>query len=179
MFTFINDYYKQQENISQKSDHSSDEKSNRDHASGSKSKDDKSNLEEILEEKQSPGPDENFLSSISRDGLRGPYGMTTNYDEDTTNNKYRQKAKPVIESKPSVEPVMSPNEQSMKPRLRPMSNQSTPIRDKPNYNVINRNKNQTTAMKRRRKRDPTIWRRGIDSMNPYWVIRDESENLEW
>jgi CDGSH-type Zn-finger protein len=54
-----------------------------------------------------------------------------------------------------------------------MSNQSTPLRDKPNYNVTNRNKNQTTAMKRRRKRDPTICRRGVDNMNPYCVIRDE------
>jgi hypothetical protein len=60
-----------------------------------------------------------------------------------------------------------------------MSNQSTPLRDKPNYNITNRNKNQTTAMKRRRKRDPTICRRGVDNMNPYCVIRDESENLEW
>jgi imidazole glycerol phosphate synthase subunit HisF len=89
LFTFLNDYYKQQESKSQKSEHSSDEESNHDPASGSKSKDDKSNLEEIIDEKQSPGHGENFLSSMSRDGLRGPYGMTMNYDEDTTANKYR------------------------------------------------------------------------------------------
>lgn len=37
---------------------------------------------------------------------------------------------------------------------------------------------QSTAMKRRWKRDPTICRRGIESMNPYEIVKNEIETLK-
>jgi hypothetical protein len=75
--------------------------------------------------------------------------------------------------------VMTPKQNSgiKNPRHCIISNQSTPIVQRTSYNEMNKNKNQTTAMKRRKKRDPTICRKGIEGMDPYTLIKDES--LEW
>jgi len=73
---------------------------------------------------------------------------------------------------------VTPKNDKMRVKARVGSYQSTPLTQRLNYNVMIRHKNQTTAMKRRRKRDPTICRKGVDNMNPYCIIKDEGE-LDW
>lgn len=74
---------------------------------------------------------------------------------------------------------MSPKQDSAKKKnkYKTMSNQSTPISQRLNFGSV-KHKIQTTAMKRRRKRDPTICRKGLEQMNPYIIIKDESELLK-
>lgn len=46
--------------------------------------------EEIIEdEKPLDDPDAHLLSSMSRDGMRGPYGMDMSYAEDPGTKKYK------------------------------------------------------------------------------------------
>lgn len=155
--------------------------------------------DETIEEKPSQKSGSNILSIMSRDGIRGPYGMDTSYLEDPQPNKQRKltsqryfKLSNICIRTPSKAPpedklytneaiLHSPKMDSAKKKnkLKLISNQSTPLSQRPNYNVMLRNKSQTTAMKRRRKRDPTICRRGVEGMNPYCIVRDESESLNW
>jgi len=58
-----------------------------------------------------------------------------------------------------------------------VSNRSTPQPQRLTYGMTNK-QTQTTAMKRRRKRDPTICRRGLDKMDPYLLVKNEIEMLK-
>ena len=87
LFSFLDEYHKLNA-PSQKSDEKESPEEGNEQGSASKSKNEsKSFNEEIIDEKIEAEPD-NFLSSMSRDGLRGPYGMTTSFNEET-NLKYR------------------------------------------------------------------------------------------
>lgn len=71
------------------------------------------------------------------------------------------------------------HDSSKKKRTRSISNQSTPVSQRLVFNSSRMlNMKQTTNMKRRKKRDPTICRKGIEQMDPYLIIKDESEMLK-
>lgn len=38
---------------------------------------------------------------------------------------------------------------------------------------------QSTSIKRWRKRDSAVIRKGVEGMDPYCIIREESEDLSW
>ena len=71
----------------------------------------------------------------------------------------------------------SPIMDSGKKTYKSISSKSTPQHQRYlSYSM--KRQTQTTAMKRRRKRDPTINRRGLEMMDPYLLVRNEIDMLK-
>jgi len=86
--TIIKDYYKAMDE--ELEDEGDDEDSPDVEKSHSKSKaEDRSAREESLEVKSVLDPEPNILYSMSRDNMRGPYGMDTNNEEEHVFNRKR------------------------------------------------------------------------------------------
>ncbi|CAI2361399.1 unnamed protein product [Moneuplotes crassus] len=182
LFTFINDYYEQREKLPQdvamaaEEGHSQPINADQDESI----LDDSPNEELIEDEKILNDPEAHMLSSMSRDGMRGPYGMDMTYrDKPTSKNYHSPDSKNSQENQKEslIQNVqVSPKERfNLRMKAKSSSSNSTPSK----FNKFGGNYKQSTSIKRWRKRDSTFIRRGIEGMNPYCIIREESDDYQW